>query len=136
MARRDSGTLALRKRMVIRNQLARRHCAAERGHLIGSPVIQTTHLDMPRLITRAGRAKVYDVSSQVRCRARDSLEGWCGMGKEATGSAADSAWAVLAHRRVTWREVGEGWTVLAGGVAAAVAGAMLVRLARVVLGAR
>lgn len=58
------------------------------------------------------------------------------MGKEATGSAADSAWAVLAHRRATWREVGEGWTVLAGGVAAAVAGAMLVRLARVVLGAR
>jgi hypothetical protein len=58
------------------------------------------------------------------------------MGESATGSPADSAWAVLAHRRVTWREAGEGWTILAGGAAAAVAAAMLVRLARVVLGAR
>lgn len=58
------------------------------------------------------------------------------MGKSAAGSPADSAWAVLAHRRVTWREVGEGWTVLAGGATAAVGAAILVKLARVVLGAR
>lgn len=58
------------------------------------------------------------------------------MGRNATGSLADSVWAVLAHRKVTWREVGEGWTVLAGGVTAAVAAAMLARLARVVLGVR
>jgi hypothetical protein len=58
------------------------------------------------------------------------------MVESSTGSPVDSAWAVVAHRRVTWREIGEGWTVLIGGVVTAAGAAVLVKLARVVLGAR
>lgn len=61
--------------MVIRNQLARRLSAEERRYLIGSLVIQTTHVGVKPLIQQADRATVYGVSPQARQWAWDVLGG-------------------------------------------------------------
>ncbi|MDT0188265.1 hypothetical protein Q9S36_49560 [Microbacterium sp. ARD31] len=51
-------------------------------------------------------------------------------------SPARSTWALLTHRRITWREAGEGWSVLVAGSVAAAAALALLRLARLALGRR